>query len=234
MSDETRPAAETLEQFRIISELVADYAFSCGVTLDGALPIEWATDSLARVTGYTKDEINRRGWQALIHPDDLPTGQRELDRLRAGQTSVSELRIIRKDGDVRWVRSYSRPVLDARGYLVRIHGAAQDITTITDHEGAARLLTGLAFDPASTAGNLILWTTHSMGGVSGLRRWCGRARRRADGAIYKVVVSLSSTRRPICRPWARPTSLSSAAPCAASTSPRAPGPDKRSRGAITQ
>ena len=60
MSDETRPAAETLEQFRIISELVADYAFSCGVTLDGALPIEWATDSLARVTGYTKDEINRR------------------------------------------------------------------------------------------------------------------------------------------------------------------------------
>ena len=85
MSDETRPAAETLEQFRIISELVADYAFSCGVTPDGALPIEWATDSLARVTGYTKDEINRRGWQALIHPDDLPIFEQELDRLRAGQ-----------------------------------------------------------------------------------------------------------------------------------------------------
>ena len=128
MTDDHRPAAEILEHFRIISELVADYAFSCGVSPDGSLPVEWATDSIARVTGYTRDEINRRGWQALIHPDDLPLVRQELDHLSAGQPSISELRIVRKDGAVRWIRNYSRPVLDAQGRLVRIHGAAQDIT----------------------------------------------------------------------------------------------------------
>ena len=40
-------------------------------------------------------------------------------------------------------------------------GAAQNITSITDHEGVDRLITGIAFDPSATAGNLILWVTHS-------------------------------------------------------------------------
>jgi PAS domain S-box-containing protein len=128
MIDDNRPAAEILEHFRIISELVADYAFSCAVTSEGALLIEWATDSFARVTGYTTDEINQRGWQTLIHPDDLPLLQPQLDQLRAGEASVSERRIIRKGGEVRWMRNYWRPVLDEQRRLIRIHGAAQDVT----------------------------------------------------------------------------------------------------------
>ncbi|HJQ24014.1 MAG TPA: PAS domain S-box protein [Blastocatellia bacterium] len=128
MMDDNRLDAQTLEQFRIISELVTDYAFSCGVSPDGGLSIEWTTASFSRVTGYTKDEINQRGWQTLIHADDLPFVEQELAQLRAGQTSVAELRIVRKNGDVRWIRNYSRPVFDSRGRLLRIHGAAQDIT----------------------------------------------------------------------------------------------------------
>ncbi len=41
-------------------------------------------------------------------------------------------------------------------------GAAQVITTIkTANAGAPRLVSGVAFDPTSTAGNLVLWVVHS-------------------------------------------------------------------------
>jgi hypothetical protein len=40
-------------------------------------------------------------------------------------------------------------------------GARQVIETITAEEGAARLLIGLTFDPAATADNLVVWTSHT-------------------------------------------------------------------------
>jgi PAS domain S-box-containing protein len=128
MIDDNRPASEILERFRIISELVADFAYTCCVAADGSLAVEWATDSFAEVIGFSSAEINQRGWQGLIHPDDLPLIHEQFTRLRAGESSVAELRILVKSGETRWVRNYARPVLDEQRRLVRIHGAAQDIT----------------------------------------------------------------------------------------------------------
>ncbi|MDQ3441627.1 MAG: Ig-like domain-containing protein, partial [Planctomycetota bacterium] len=41
-------------------------------------------------------------------------------------------------------------------------GAAENITSIQTNAGGNRFLTGIAFDPASTASNLILWVSHSI------------------------------------------------------------------------
>src|SRR5207253_14027 len=110
------------------SELVADYAFSFRATADGALAMEWATDSLAQITGYSKNEINARGWQSVFHPEDLPISLEQLRQLQAGQTSVAGLRIVCKNGAVLWVRSYARSTFDEQGRLLRIYGAMQDVT----------------------------------------------------------------------------------------------------------
>ncbi|MEO6435846.1 MAG: Ig-like domain-containing protein, partial [Tepidisphaeraceae bacterium] len=40
-------------------------------------------------------------------------------------------------------------------------GAPQNITSLQTKEGGPRLLTGLVFDPAATAGSLILWASHN-------------------------------------------------------------------------
>ncbi|MFL6214915.1 MAG: PAS domain S-box protein [Blastocatellia bacterium] len=138
MIDDRQPADEILEHFRIISELVADYAFSFRATPDGSVVIEWATGSLAQVTGYSKEEINARGWQHIIHPDDVPLAFQQLGQLRAGQTAVSDMRIIRKDGEVRWIRSYARATFDDRAGFLRVHGAAQDITERRQTESELR------------------------------------------------------------------------------------------------
>jgi PAS domain S-box-containing protein len=138
MIDDRPLADEILEHFRIISELVADYAFSFRATADGSLVMEWATDTFAQITGYSVDEINARGWQSLIHADDLLISLEQLAQLQAGQNSISELRLVRRDGAVRWVRSYARSTFDEQGRLLRIYGAAQDITERKQTEAELR------------------------------------------------------------------------------------------------
>jgi PAS domain S-box-containing protein len=124
-----RPARpEALDDFRIISELISDFIYAARVAPDSSFAVEWASDLLARITGYTAQEINERGWESIVHPEDLPLFARQMDRLRSGQNSVSEHRIVARGGEIRWIRNYAHPVLDGQNRLVRIYGAVQVIT----------------------------------------------------------------------------------------------------------
>jgi glucose/arabinose dehydrogenase len=51
------------------------------------------------------------------------------------------------------------------------------IDTLPKAEGKPRLLIGLCFDPASTADNVIVWTTHSFGDVNNCPEWTGKVSR---------------------------------------------------------
>jgi hypothetical protein len=47
----------------------------------------------------------------------------------AGQADACEFRIVRKDGEARWLRNHARPVWDEeQGRVVRLYAAAQDVT----------------------------------------------------------------------------------------------------------
>src|SRR5205807_685861 len=73
-----------------------------------------------------------------IRPDDRPIGEERRRVLLSGQTSVDECRIITKDGAVRILQAYARPVWDsADGRIVRIYGAGQDLTEQRPAEEAA-------------------------------------------------------------------------------------------------
>jgi PAS domain S-box-containing protein len=47
-------------------------------------------------------------WQRIVHPEDLPAWQCALERLRSGQDSQTEYRIITADGRSRWLRESIR------------------------------------------------------------------------------------------------------------------------------
>src|SRR5207302_355867 len=96
---------------------------------DGTIRIESATEGFERVTGYTVAEVEARGgWKTLVHPDDRDEVRRE-QRILAGQRDVDEVRIITKQGDIRWIRFSTIPVADSGlGRVVRLLGAVQDIT----------------------------------------------------------------------------------------------------------
>jgi PAS domain S-box-containing protein len=117
------------ERFRIISELTSDFAYADRVEPDGAIVSEWVSDAVARVTGYTAQEISSQGLRSIVHPDDWPIVRQHIKNVLAGQTDVCETRIITRSGQVRWLRDYARPIRDeAQARTVRIYGAAQDIT----------------------------------------------------------------------------------------------------------
>ncbi len=117
------------ERHRIVSELASDYAYSYRVDESGAVEREWITQAFTRITGYTSEELDQGILLPLVHPEDrrlIETGRIELF---AGRPYSTELRIITKDRQVRWLRDSARPEWDvSAGRVTRIYGAGQDIT----------------------------------------------------------------------------------------------------------
>ena len=124
------------ERYRMISEIMSDYAYAFSVEPDGRLTLEWVTDAFTRITGFEAGEVH---WSQWVHPEDMPIAARRKDALLAGQPDVSEFRIITKGGEVRWLRDHGRGVWDeAQQRVIRICGAAQDITERKQMEEAER------------------------------------------------------------------------------------------------
>ncbi|NJN94428.1 MAG: PAS domain S-box protein [Anaerolineales bacterium] len=126
-------AEQTLQvsevRLRRISELVWDYAYGMKVKPDGSYEFDWITDAFTRITGYPADPaITGSNWVKIIHPDDLPLTYSLQKENVAGRPAVAEYRIVTKDGQIRWLRDYSQPVLDETGRVVHLDGAVQDIT----------------------------------------------------------------------------------------------------------
>jgi len=121
------------ERYRLVSEVISDYAYAFRVDREGKLKREWVTQAFERITGYSTDSDTALDWTHLVHPEDRYIVQQHVEQLLTGETAVSEFRIITKEGDEHWIRDYGRPICTgsdtAQGKrVVRIYGAAQDIT----------------------------------------------------------------------------------------------------------
>lgn len=121
---------ESEERYRIIGESISDYAFSASFREDGSFYLDWMTDSFTKVTGYAIAELDGKAnfSQIYIHPEDFP---RVLEVIKTGkpeQTLTYTCRIIAKSGEVRWIETHARQVVNGEGRMVRFHGAARDIT----------------------------------------------------------------------------------------------------------
>ncbi len=67
-------------------------------------------------------------WESILHPDDRPVWDRAAARLRAGQPSQEEYRVVWPDGRVRWLRESVRVTRKADGASLRLDGVLEDIT----------------------------------------------------------------------------------------------------------
>ena len=128
------------ERYRLIAEISNDYVFSSQVDRDGTVTTKWLAGAFESISGYSTDEfLARGGWRSIIHPDDLARDDQDMAILAANQKVISEVRVIAKDGAIRWVRVFARPVWDAsENRLIGIHGAAQNITDQKTVENALR------------------------------------------------------------------------------------------------
>lgn len=116
-------------RYRAISELTSDYIYAVRFAPDGNVHLEWITNSITHITGYTLEQLNSgETWSKFIHVDDRQMAEQRLLIVRSGQSYVQEFRIVDSQGRLRWVRDYGRPLFDEQQQVVGMLGAAQDIT----------------------------------------------------------------------------------------------------------
>jgi PAS domain S-box-containing protein len=124
------------ERYRMISELVSDYAYAYHIAPDGSATLAWITDAFTRTTEYTREDMAVFDqWMAVVYPEDRAIADQHAQRLLAGQAGICEHRIRAKDGRILWMRLYGQPLWDAaEARVTRIYGAVQDITQIKQLE----------------------------------------------------------------------------------------------------
>ena len=114
--------------------------------LDGAQPITFISENVENLTGHRAADFlaNEGCGRGLIHPDDLPDYQANLDRLQTARTLTHEYRFRSRDSDYRWYRDELR-LAEADTFV----GCMIDVTREKEHE--QRLVTSEAIKSAIVA-----------------------------------------------------------------------------------
>jgi two-component system, cell cycle sensor histidine kinase and response regulator CckA len=95
----------------------------------------YVSPAFEQIWGRSADEYfdNPMGFFETLHPDDRELFVREWSRDRL-RPSTHTFRIVRPDGEVRWIRLRSAPIFDDDGSVIRVGGTAEDITAVVDLE----------------------------------------------------------------------------------------------------
>ena len=94
---------------------------------------------------------NENLWFDIIHPDDVAGVRDAAAKLPAQGNMRCEYRILRPDGEVRWVEERSTAVQDEAGNISRVDSVASDITERKRHELRAEYLA--SHDPLTNLAN---------------------------------------------------------------------------------
>jgi PAS domain S-box-containing protein len=110
---------------RIVTDESSDLVLLHGG--DGAL--RYASESAARILGFTPEELVAVGTEALLHPDDAEEYRRFFSSAREGGVSQGlAYRVRRKAGDYIWLGCTARPVRDHAGAIVQVQLVGRDVT----------------------------------------------------------------------------------------------------------
>jgi PAS domain S-box-containing protein len=93
--------------------------------------VEKWSDGEYDILGIARSEEppTREQFLSLVHPDDLHLVEFTLDDQRPEGTSLdSEFRIIRPDGEVRWISAHARAIFGPDGRPAELIGVNQDVT----------------------------------------------------------------------------------------------------------
>lgn len=71
---------------------------------------------------------NSASWLEAVHEEDLPLILAKYDEIWSDSNPEMEYRIVRPDGEIRWIHDRTFPIRNAQGEIYRIAGFAEDIT----------------------------------------------------------------------------------------------------------
>jgi PAS domain S-box-containing protein len=124
---ERRQAEEALhqseEQYRTLVESLNEVMIS--LDLEGKL--DYVSPAVERISKYKVSELMGKPFARFIHPDDLPDLMYRFSEALKGETRPYVFRILDKDGETKFIRTHSRPIMK-EGKPVGLTGLLEDIT----------------------------------------------------------------------------------------------------------
>jgi PAS domain S-box-containing protein len=115
---------ESEERFRFMTDAVPVQIWTGRP--DGAL--DFVSGRTAEYFGRTPEALVAEGWQAVIHPDDLPAvAARWAHSLTTGEPYEVQFRLRGAEGEYRWYLGRAVAQLDRAGHVLRWFGSNTDI-----------------------------------------------------------------------------------------------------------
>lgn len=151
--DDRKQAEQALRQseakFRELAENIRDVFWMLDAAGDAVL---YVSPAYEEVWGRSCSELYRNplDWAKSIVPEDRKRALAQFRGQMQGEALTSEYRILRPDGEVKWIRDRAFPVRGEDGEISRIAGIAEDITE-AKMAAAAMLLAKEAAESATRA-----------------------------------------------------------------------------------
>lgn len=128
---ERKQAEEALREAAVKYRIVADNTYNWEFWLSSEGRFIYSSPSCQRISGHEADEFSADPgliWK-IIHPDDrqIWTDHRH-NIIRTKTQGEIVFRIVRPDGDIRWIHHVCLPVFDDNGNFLGTRGGFSDIT----------------------------------------------------------------------------------------------------------
>ena len=125
---------ESEDRLESILNSLDDVVWSTSVN---GLNLLYINPAAEKVYGHSVSEFfnNPNLWLNVIHPEDSSKISKLFESLLERGSLDMEYRILRPDGEVRWIRDRSRVIYDPNGVAVRVDGIISDITGQKQVEG---------------------------------------------------------------------------------------------------
>ena len=128
------------KRFRTMVENVPGVSFRC--KCDSHWTMEFISGEIVNLSGYPDTDFIQnkvRSYASIIHPDDRPRVETTmLEGVSKKQPFTIEYRIVRADGDVRWVFEKGQGIFDSTDNLLWLDGVILDTTEHKRAESALR------------------------------------------------------------------------------------------------
>jgi len=118
---------ESEERFRQMAENVREVFWMIDVKKRQRLYVSPAYEEIWGRNSWNLFEQSA-SWLETIHPEDRDLASSYFDQALEGKPTESEYRIVRPDGQVRWIWDRAFPIANGSGRFHRVVGIAEDIT----------------------------------------------------------------------------------------------------------
>jgi PAS domain S-box-containing protein len=116
---------ESREMYRLLVEEINDVVY----TVDRSQVVTYISPVVESVSGYLPSEIVGRSFLGFVHAGDVSRVHGQFQENISGRLKLAQFRfrVLTKPGEIRWARTFSRPIL-VENRVVGLRGVMTDVT----------------------------------------------------------------------------------------------------------